>query len=185
MTVFADSSAVVKLYADEAGHEEMRSLGPVAVAQLARVEVPSAFWRKCRLGELAAEHAQVLAGAFEEDFYGTDQEVPRFAVIATTVSILDDAARLCAVHGLGAYDAVQLAAALAVRQADPQCSSMAAFDMSLRVAAAAEGLERARRVLALQSLDADWVGGRRCRCGGRRCGCGGLGRHEGLVPLVE
>ena len=33
MTVFADSSAIVKRYADEAGHEAVRSLvGPVAVS---------------------------------------------------------------------------------------------------------------------------------------------------------
>ena len=50
--VFADSSALVKLYADEPGHEQVRQPMHLVVAQLARVEVPSAIWRKQRLGEL-------------------------------------------------------------------------------------------------------------------------------------
>ena len=45
MTVFADSSALVKLYADEPGHEPVRALSRLVVSQLARVEVPSAIWR--------------------------------------------------------------------------------------------------------------------------------------------
>lgn len=141
MSVFADSSAIVKFYADEAGHEEVRVLTAVAVAQISRVEVPAAFWRKHRVGELEAENARVLTGEFEADYYGTDEEEARFAVVGTTVEILDQAARLCAIHGLRAYDGVQLATALAGHAADPACSTMAAFDASLRAAASAEGFE--------------------------------------------
>jgi predicted nucleic acid-binding protein len=54
LSTFADSSALVKLYADEVGHEQVRGLVSVAVAQLARVEVPAALWRKQRMGELSA-----------------------------------------------------------------------------------------------------------------------------------
>jgi predicted nucleic acid-binding protein len=46
LSTFADSSALVKLYADEAGYEQVRDLVSIAVAQLARVEVPAALWRK-------------------------------------------------------------------------------------------------------------------------------------------
>ena len=138
MSTFADSSAVVKLYADEGGHEEVRALDAVAVAQICRVEVPAALWRKARLNELEASDAQILTADFEADFYGTDDEAPRFAVLDTTDALLDVAARLCAAHGLRAYDAIQLASALAARAADPDCATMAAFDRSLRQAAAAE-----------------------------------------------
>lgn len=138
MSTFADSSAVVKLYADEDGHQPVRALGALAVAQICRVEVPAALWRKQRLGELEASDARILTADFEADFYGTDEEAPRFAVLATTVGILDDAARLCAAHGLRAYDAIQLASALAARTADPACDTVAAFDDSLRQAASAE-----------------------------------------------
>ena len=131
----------MKLYADEAGHEHVRGLESLAAAQLARVEVPAAFWRKQRLGELSADDARLLVAEFEADYYGTASEPPRFTSVATTDAILNQAAKLCASHGLRAYDAVQLSSALAVRLADEDCAAFAAFDRSLRTAAAAEGFE--------------------------------------------
>ena len=139
MSTFADSSALVKLYADEEDHEAIRRLEAVAVAQLARVEVPAALWRKQRLGELAADYARLLTAEFEADYFGADEEPPRFASVMITNDVLDDAARLCATHGLRAYDGVQLSSALSARDADPDCTTFAAFDSSLRAAAAAEG----------------------------------------------
>jgi predicted nucleic acid-binding protein len=139
VSVFADSSALVKLYADEPGHELVRALDRLVVSHLARVEVPSAIWRKQRLGELDASAARLLTSAFEADWSGTAAEPPRFSAVAATVRVLDGAADLCAVHGLRAYDAVQLAGALAARDALPECATLAAFDRQLRAAAAAEG----------------------------------------------
>ncbi len=46
MSVFADSSALVKLYADESDHELVRRIDVLIVSQVARVEVPAALWRK-------------------------------------------------------------------------------------------------------------------------------------------
>ena len=147
MTVFADSSALVKLYADEPGHERIRQLSTLVVSQLARVEVPSAIWRKQRLGELDAGAARLLTSAFEADWSGTEEEPPRFSVVTATVDVLEGAARLCAVHGLRAYDAVQLACASAARDAIPECQTIAAFDRRLRGAAAAEGFSLVLAVL--------------------------------------
>jgi hypothetical protein len=141
LSTFADSSALVKLYADEAGHEPIRRLTSVAVAQLARVEVPAALWRKQRMDELSADDAALLTADFEADYYGTDSQLPRFAAVAVSGTLLDQAARLCASHGLRAYDAVQLSSALAVRRAEEGRTAFAAFDRSLRTAAAAEGFE--------------------------------------------
>lgn len=138
--MFADSSAIVKLYVDENGHQAIRALEAVVVAQVARVEVPAAFWRKHRLGELDAEDARVLTSDFEADFYGTSDEGPRFAVVLATNGVLEEAARLCARFPLRAYDAVQLASALAVRAVEPEIAGMAVFDTTLGAAAAAEGL---------------------------------------------
>ena len=64
---------------------------------------------------------------------------PRFSAVTLTQAILDDAAHLCAVHGLRAYDAVQLSSALAARRADPSCATFAVVDGTLRSAASAEG----------------------------------------------
>lgn len=139
MTTFADSSALVKLYADEPGQEYIRPLRLLVVSQLARVEVPAAIWRKYRMGELTAADTQVLTDEFEADYFGSAGEEPRFAAVMPTAGVLDRAARMLATRGLRAYDAVQLASACAVRAADPECGEFAAFDEALRAAALAEG----------------------------------------------
>ncbi len=131
-----DSSALVKLYADEPGHEEVRRLDEIVVSLMTGVEVPSAMWRKHRLGELDAQHVQILVAAFEADLIGRDA---RFVVIELVAGLLDDAARMCGTHGLRACDAVQLATGVAARAADPACGTFACFDEELREAAAAEG----------------------------------------------
>lgn len=144
MITFADSSALVKLYSDEEGAEAVRALGVIAVAEIARVEVPAALWRKHRLAELTAEETAILTGEFEADFFGTLEWPPRFATVALTAAVLDEAARLCAAHPLRAYDAVQLSSALAARAVEDVGTNMAVFDMAvfdmgLRAAAATEG----------------------------------------------
>lgn len=139
--VFADSSALVKLYADEASADAVRALSLLVVSQLARVEVPAALWRKHRIGELPATDAAVLVSAFEADSFGTDEDPGRFSVIAVTAPILDCATLLVASHGLRADDAVQLASACAAGEATDEGVGFAAFDQRLRSAAAAEGLD--------------------------------------------
>ena len=139
--VFADSSAVVKLYVDELGAEAVRAAGPSIISQLARVEVPAALWRKHRMGELSLEDAILLIGAFEADYFGTEDEPERFLVIGATAAILDRAAQLAGTHGLRAYDSVQLASARAALREVPEGIRFAAFDQTLRTAAAREGLQ--------------------------------------------
>lgn len=140
MTVFADSSALVKLYADEDGCQVVRRLRrPIVVSQLARVEVAAALWRKHRLGELGLSDTRVLVADFEYDWHGESGGEGRFGVVAPTTALLEGAAALVAVHGLRAYDAVQLSSALGAREASPDCNDLAAFDHQLREAAEAEG----------------------------------------------
>ncbi len=139
MAAFADSSALVKLYADETDHEVVRSLPVLVVSQLARVEVPGAIWRKHRMGELELSAATVLIADFEADYFGTAAEAQRFLVVPVSSTVLDDAVRLIRVHSLRAYDAVQLASAAKVSAIDPACRDFVAFDKGLRHAAAAEG----------------------------------------------
>jgi predicted nucleic acid-binding protein len=139
MTPFADSSAIVKLYADEPGHETIRELDQLVVAQVTRVEVPAALWRKQRMDQLSAEDSALLVTQFEADWFGTDQAPRRFEIVRLTALILEDAARLTATHQLRAYDAVQLATARAVRAADPRITQFVAFDHTLLRAAAADG----------------------------------------------
>ena len=139
MTTFADSSALVKLYIDEGGHEQVRGLHPLLASELTRVEVPAALWRKHRMGVITPAQASVLVAAFEADYHGTVDQPSRFVAVAATGGVLDSAARLCAVHGLRAYDAVQLATAKAAAAVFSECRAFAAYDEALRTAAAAEG----------------------------------------------
>ena len=140
MTVFADSSALVTRYATEVDVVELGAPGEVVVSVLARVEVPSAIWRKQRMGELSAEDAAILVAAFEADYHGAGEGSPGFVAVAVQPVILERAARLVAVHGLRACDAVQLASALAVTEVVPECTGFAVLDRRLRAAAALEGL---------------------------------------------
>jgi len=139
VTTFADSSALVKLYVDEPGHEHVRELNPLLASELARVEVPAALWRKQRMGVITPVQASVLVVAFEADYHGTVDQPSRFVAVAVTPGVLDSAARLCAVHGLRAYDAIQLATAKAAAAVMPDCRAFAAYDAALRTAAATEG----------------------------------------------
>ncbi|MCC7077134.1 MAG: type II toxin-antitoxin system VapC family toxin [Acidimicrobiia bacterium] len=141
MSTFADSSALVKLYADEPGYRDVRRIPVLVISVLARVEVPSAISRKHRIGEISADVAAVLIADFEADYYGTDSEAGRFSAVQVDDSLLAGGALLSSVHGLRAHDAVQLASALAAREAEPGCTSFVAFDAQLRAAAALQGFE--------------------------------------------
>ena len=82
----------------------------------------------------------MLVAAFKTDFLGTTDLDPRFAVLALGESILERAAALLSTNPLRAYDSIQLASALAARDADPELDCFACFDGSLRDAAAITGL---------------------------------------------
>jgi predicted nucleic acid-binding protein len=139
MIAFADSSALVKIYATEPGSRHVTRLANLVVSELARVEVPAALWRKHRAGELAAPDATLLTSEFEADFFGTHDEEPRYTVVATVADVLEGAAALLPTHGLRAYDAIQLASAVAAREVDVSCGTFVAFDKTLCEAAAREG----------------------------------------------
>jgi predicted nucleic acid-binding protein len=136
LTVFADSSALVKLYSDEVDAELVRSQPVLVVSSIARVEVPAALWRKSRTGGLSIEDAGLLADAFAHDW----ETGERLLAVALRAPVLERAASLVAVHGLRASDAVQLGCALAARAADSQVEAFLGFDRRLQQAAVREGL---------------------------------------------
>lgn len=109
------------------------------MSNLARVEVPAAVSRKHRIGELSSEDAGVLVEEFEWDWFEEADGELHFAVLAVTDDILELAARSVARHPLRAFDAVQLASALAARAVDASLTSFACFDATLADAARAEG----------------------------------------------
>ena len=115
----------------------MRSLEEtLLMAEITRVEVPAALWRKQRMGDLSPADARLLCAAFTAD----SSESGRFVSVAVASAVLGEASQLVARHPLRAYDAVQLATALAVRSAGIE-AVFVCFDDQLNRAAAAEGLE--------------------------------------------
>ena len=136
MTVFTDSSALVKLYVDEQGAELVRPVPVHVVSAVARVEVPAALWRKSRTGALSVEDAGVLVATFVADWH---DPVSPFVPVGLRSHVLEGAASAAATHGLRAYDAVQLSCALAARAADAQVDGFLCFDAELRTAAGREG----------------------------------------------
>lgn len=136
---FFDSSALVKRYAEEVGTDwVMRITGTeaghrICIARITGPEVISAFFRKVRNGQLPEPDAIRVAENFREDFDG------QYVIMEITAGLCDSAMSLARRHGLGAYDAIQLAAALEQRLVMPQLIFVPADDR-LNVAAQAEGL---------------------------------------------
>jgi predicted nucleic acid-binding protein len=140
MTAFADSSAVVKLYVDEESSDAVRGWpDPVVVAAVTEVEVCSALWRKQRLAQKAAGDTRLVVESFRRDLGAFEGSVPLLPVVLTP-AILDRATALVARHPLRAYDAIQLATAMEVREVVP-VREFLAFDRTLCSAAAGEGFD--------------------------------------------
>lgn len=142
MTVFADTSALVKVYADEEHSELVRRIWSeeaVAASILTWVELASALWAKQRGRHLDAGTAQRLVEAVEIHFFGTTATDPAVAVVGLEVETLGVSVELAGRHGLRAGDAIQLACAEAALASDPELTDFLCFDRDLRVAAAREG----------------------------------------------
>lgn len=101
--------------------------------------MPAALWRKHRSGELPTEVAATLAARFAQDYAGSADRAARFAIVPVVPAVLGLAARLVGSSGLRAYDGVQLAAAIAARDAEAGIETFACFDTDLRRAAALHG----------------------------------------------
>ena len=143
LSAFADSSALVKLYADELGHEAVRALrAPLVVSALARVEVAAAIWRKHRAGELDLDDTHIadsrIRGRLRQRV-GRDTALPcrngEGGVLERAAGLPEPTA--CA-------PMTPYSSPLRSRRvdADDRCSTFAAFDRELLAAAVAE--ERSR-----------------------------------------
>jgi uncharacterized protein len=143
VSVFEDASAIVARYVDEIGRTVPERPSVVVMSAVSRVEVASAIWRKQRLGELSPNQARFLVDAFLGDLARSPQ--PRttaevtYLPVAISTAVLNDAVNFCGIHGLRAYDAVQLASAVQARAADPTLTELITYDVALQRAAAAEG----------------------------------------------
>lgn len=140
---FLDSSALVKCYVAETGSTWTRSIvddenNIVYVASLSRVETISALTRRLRRSDVTQPEFEVACEPFRLDLS------TQFEIVGLTDQMIKEAATLAEKHGLRAYDAVQLAAALdssnAISQVEQTQLMLVSADLELNAAAAAEGL---------------------------------------------
>ncbi len=141
---FFDSSAIVKFYVAESGTTWVRSFTDfeeniIHVSGLARVETISALTRRLRRSDIAQAEFNEACDDLQQDF------ATQYRIVALTDEIIEDAAALARKHGLRAYDAVQLAAALdtsrIVYQVQSTQLTLISADLDLNAAALAEGFQ--------------------------------------------
>lgn len=138
--VYLDTSALVKLYVEEEGTERVVGLtegldgGRAIILDITLIESRSAIRRREREGDVAAADADRILEQIEEDASLS------FLVQPSTSAVIEEAARLIDRHLLRAYDAIQLAGCLVVRQGLPGPLTFVCADARLCESAALEGL---------------------------------------------
>lgn len=136
-TLYADPSALVKLYVAEEGSDEMlalvRAADAVASSVLVWPEVLATFARRAREQLLGDEEHAMLAGRFEQDHQG-------LVTVALDGRVLELVRRLVRDHPLRSADAVHLASALFLAE-EGLAVRFACSDRELLGAARAERLD--------------------------------------------
>lgn len=135
-----DTSAIVRLYLDDTGAEEVRAHAAAAVSiatvRTAYAEFVASLGTALREGRLSASaHANAMA-AFQADW-------PRYVVVSVTQGVVEAAASLSERYDLRPADALHIAAALALASRMPYPVAFLASDLRLSAAATAQGLSLA------------------------------------------
>lgn len=137
MTLYLDTSALVKLYVEEEGsgrvHRALDISDLVATSALALLEARSAFVRRRYEGGLsAAEYGKAVTNL------GVDW--PRFLLIEVGESLIRLGTKLVETHRLRAYDALHLASAITFQDRLRAPLVFATWDRNLQRVAKREGL---------------------------------------------
>jgi predicted nucleic acid-binding protein len=142
VSFFLDSSALVKRYVKESGSVWVASLldgkRPIYVARISGVEVVAALVRRGKSSHVSPRITSTALRRFRLGFQS------QFLLVPITPRIIDNAMNLAKRHGLRGYDAVQLAAAIAMngrlqsRGRTPL--TFVSADVELNAAAALQGL---------------------------------------------
>ncbi len=138
MILYLDASALVKLYVDEDGAPQARQgvqgAEVVATCEIAYVEVRAALARRRREGSLKpAEYRRVL-----RDLHS---DWPEFFLITVGSPLVRHAGTITERYRLRAYDAVHLAASLAVQAQTEETVTFACWDRALAEVAVKAGLQ--------------------------------------------
>jgi len=135
--LYVDTSALVKLYVDEAGallvRQGVQGAEVVATSEIAYVEIRAAVARRRREGALTAGDYKRLLRRLHTDW-------SEFLLIAVGSSLIRDAGAIAEQYRLRAYDAVHLAAGLVVQRQMEEPVTFACWDRVLAAAAAKAGM---------------------------------------------
>lgn len=135
MTLYLDTSSLVKLYVEEPGSDAVRALvrraAVVATSDIAYPEARAALARRRRERHLAAPALVRARDAFETDW-------PRYLVVGVSPAICREAGALAERYRLRGYDSVHLACYLQIaRAAGAIGTQFSSFDDRLNRAARA------------------------------------------------
>ncbi len=137
MILYLDTSALVKLYAEEIGSEVVRravaDAGLVATSLLSYAEARSALARKHRGEEITRSTLNRLRQEFERDW-------ERLHLLPVDEALVRKAGNLTEEHALRALDALHLATADALQAVLRTTVTFACFDGALNAAAKTRGL---------------------------------------------
>lgn len=112
MIRFFDTSALVKRYVEEPGSTMVRAAlrsHSIVVARVTFAEAAAAVTRAARAGAISEEQRDSILARLPEDF-------ARLQVVEIRPALVARVPALVTRHPLRAYDAIQLAAAITVRQ---------------------------------------------------------------------
>jgi len=134
--IYFDTSALVKLYADETGAEATRRASGNATARftsmVAYAEMRSALARKRRFRQITAKELERHKLDFERDW-------PHFEALSLDEPRARRAGELAEIHGLKGFDAIHLASAEFFHLSLGP-TIFACFDADLSLAATACGM---------------------------------------------
>ena len=133
MTLYLDTSSLVKLYIEEPGSDDVRQdlseADSGATSAVSYAEARAAFARHRRDGKLTS----ATFGFVKRDF---DADWLRLAIIEPTSALCHAAGELAERYALRGCDSIQLATFLDVARADPRSETrFSSFDRQLNRAA--------------------------------------------------
>jgi len=137
MILYLDTSALVKLYIEESGSQEVAQAVEeaqiVSTSRVAYVEARAGIARKCREGDLSKEEHDHVVEALIRDW-------DRYFIIEVSESVAKLGGALTEKQSLRGFDAIHLASALLIRDRASLDVSFFCFDERLKTAAQAENL---------------------------------------------
>jgi predicted nucleic acid-binding protein len=142
--LYLDTSALFKLYVDEAGgdvvHAAVVAAETVAVCRIAWAEAMSALARRGR-------EVSVDQDALEQAKQALRTDWPHFLVVDVSQRVVEQAGEFADTFALRGYDSVQLTSAYLTQQRVQQPVTFACFDKRLSKAAKILGLSVLAEVL--------------------------------------